>query len=155
MLATDRHFGREDTAMDASARRTPARTVPAAWIALLVKAGLGLWVAYALLTASAPHYRTYLASTVARRHASLGSALLMLALASIVLGVALVRLVPWARVGAFGVEGVGIVVAASRLASHPGSSLLSVALSLVVFGLLLAPGQATEFGRPPRSAAGA
>ena len=122
-------------------------TVVAAVVVLVVKAALGWWGAYALLTASPTEHRWYLGGTVTVRHTGLGLLLGALAVASIVVAVALVRRVWWARVGAFGLEGAGGLLALSRLVSHPGSSLLSLTLSLAVIGFLLTPSAAAPFNR--------
>lgn len=132
----------------------PSGTIVGASVVLLVKAGLGLWGAYALLTASPTHHRWYLGSTVTVRHAGLGLALGLLAVVSIVVAVALLRLVFWARLGAFVLEGVGALLAVSRLVSHPGSSLLSLALSFAVIGLLLVGSSARQFSARRHPAAG-
>jgi hypothetical protein len=136
-------------AVEVGTRRTPPGTVVGASVVLLVKAALGLWAAFALLTASRAHRRSFLGGTVRVRHAGLGSLLLVLAVVSVVFAVALLRLVRWSRVATFVLEGVGIVVALARLVSHPGSSLFSLALSVVIVGLLLLPASAAAFARTP------
>jgi hypothetical protein len=116
----------------------------------MVKAALGVWGAYALLSASRSHHRTFLGGTVRSRNLSLGLTLGVLAVASLVIAVALARLVPWARLGAFILEGVGSVLALARIVHRPASSLTSLALSAVIVGLLLVPRSARVFGGPPQ-----
>jgi hypothetical protein len=57
--------------------------------------------------------------------------------------------VPWSRVATFALEGAGVVVALARLVSHPGSSLLSLALSGVIVGLILLPTSSAALARRP------
>jgi hypothetical protein len=130
--------------------RVPS-SVFAASVVLVVKATLGVWGAYALLSASRLHHRSFLGGTVRARNVSLGLALGVLAVASLVVAVALVRALPSARLGAFILEGVGSVLALARIAHRPASSLTSLALSAVIVGLLLVPGSADVFARGSRA----
>jgi hypothetical protein len=114
-------------------------------ILLVLKAALGFWGAWALLTASRRQHRSFLGEAIHVRHASLGVALAVLAVASLVMAVALARLLPWSRVATFGLEAVGGVLALSRIGSRPASSATSLAFSVVIVGLLLLPTSAQAF----------
>ncbi len=127
-------------------------SVIAASAVLLIKAALGAWGAYALLSASRAHHRSFLGGTVRSRNTPLGIALALLAVASLVIAVALLRAVPWARVGAFILEALGSVLALARIVHRPASSLTSLALSAVIVGLLLMPASAEVFAAGPRLA---
>ena len=141
-------YGRQGTE-----RRLPA-TVTFAAVVLVVKAALGLWAAYALLTASRTHHLSFLGGTVTSRHAALGVLLLALAVASVGVAGALAQMRRRARMAAFGLEAVGVALAVARLGTHPGSSLVSLALSAVIIGSLLSASAGAAFGsgRSPRRA---
>jgi hypothetical protein len=126
--------------------------VAAASAVLLVKSALGLWGAYALLSASRAHHRSFLGGTIRTRNVSLGIALGALAVASLVVALELLRMAPWARLAAFVLEGVGSALALARVASRPASSLTSLAMSAVIVGLLLMPQSAAAFARSPKLA---
>jgi hypothetical protein len=113
-------------------------TFAAAGGLLAVKAVLGFWAAYALLTASKAHHRSFLGGTVSTKHTGLGLLLLLLAVASVVVAAGLLRAAPWGRTAAFALEGAGAVLAGSRLVAHPLSSTVSLALAAAIIGLLLA-----------------
>jgi hypothetical protein len=140
--------------MQVASRRSAPVAVLAASTVLVVKAGLGLWAAYALMSATPAHHRTFLGGVVRSRQTGLGWVLFVLAIASIVVGIALTRVVPWARVSAFALEGAGIVLAAARVASRPASSVLSLMLSAAVILSLLSPSAAAAFPGRRASSAG-
>ena len=119
--------------------------VVVATILRVLKAALGFWGAYALLTASPLHHRSFLGETISVRHGSLGMALAVLGVASAVIAIALLRLLRWARLATFGLEAVGTVLSLSRAGSRPTSSATTLALSVVIVGLLLLPVSAEAF----------
>ena len=125
--------------------RLPAGVTGAAGM-LVVKASLGIWGGYALASASRTHHRTFLGETISTPHRSLGWALAVLAGVSLVLAAALVRAAPWARLGVIILEATGAALALSRVASHPGSSAVSLALSFAVVALVLTPSSARALG---------
>src|SRR2546423_7104009 len=110
-------------------RRHPPASVVAAATVLAVKAALGLWAGVVLLTASPSHHRSFLGQVIRERHRSTGVLLLVLVAASAIVVFGLVRLRPWAWVAALALEGVGVVLALSRIGSRPGAAVLSLALS--------------------------
>ena len=140
--------------------RRPAGVTSAAGM-LVAKASLGIWGGHALASASSTHHRTFLGETISTPHRSLGWALVVLAAVSLVLAAALVRAAPWARLGVFILEATGAALALSRVASHPGSSAVSLALSFVIVALVLTPSSARALGpvfpepRPVRRATSA
>jgi hypothetical protein len=131
---------------DAVSRSRPATFVVSA-VVLAVKAGLGLWAAYALMTASRTHHRSFIGSAVTARHTGLGLLLLLLAAVSLVAVGALLSGRRWARASVFGIEGIGAALAISRIASRPASSLVSLGLSAVIVGLLLSRPAASPMSR--------
>jgi hypothetical protein len=131
---------------DAVSRSRPATFVVSA-VVLAVKAGLGLWAAYALMTASRTHHRSFIGAAVTTRHTGLGLLLLLLAAVSLAAAFGLVAAQPWARPSVFGIEALGAVLAMSRIASRPASSLLSLSLSSLIILLLLIRPVATPVSR--------
>jgi hypothetical protein len=128
------------------ATRRPTMVTVAA-VVLALKAALGVWASYALLSASRTHHRCFLGGTVTSRHTGLGVLMFVLAAASVVVVAALALMRQRARMAAFALEGVGIILALSRLGTRPGSSLVSLVLSAVIIGSLLSPSVSAAFGR--------
>jgi len=125
--------------------RLPASVAGAA-VLLAVKASLGLWAGYALVSASRAHHRSFLGETVTVPHRGLGWTLVALAAVSLAVAVALLRAAPWARIGVLGLEAVGAALALTRVASHTSSSVLSLALSVVIVTLVVVPSSAQALG---------
>jgi hypothetical protein len=125
--------------------RLPGAVVSAA-VLLAIKASLGIWGGYVLVSASRAHHRSFLGETISTAHRNLGWALVTLAAVSLVMAVALVRAAPWARLGVFALETVGAVLALSRLVSHPRSSVVSLALSAVIVALVVMRSSARALG---------
>jgi hypothetical protein len=128
----------------ATPTRRPTTVVGAAAV-LLVKAALGLWGAYALISASSHHYRRFLGGVIHSRHLFLGVLILVLAVLALVVATGLLAFRTWARIGAFVLEGVAVILALSRVGTRPGAAIVSLALSAVVIGLLLTPSAARTF----------
>ena len=123
--------------VDQGRRTSRPATVTVGAVALGVKAILGLWASYALLTASSAHHRSFLGATVTTRHTGLGVLLLVLAVASLIVVAGLALLHPMARVAALALEVLGIVLALARITSRPGPAVVSLAVSAVIIGSLL------------------
>lgn len=117
-----------------------AKVTAAAGI-LLVKAVLGLWGAFVLMTASASHEKSFLGETISRRRTGLGLLILLLALITLVIGVQLLRYRPWARPSAIALEVVAIVLALTRLPNAVGPALVSIILSIAVITLVASAGR--------------
>jgi hypothetical protein len=113
-------------------------TVASALLAL--KAVLGLWVAFALITASASNYRSFLGESITSRQTGLGLLVLALAVITLVVVAYLIRFRNWARWAAISLEAIGIVLALSRVGAATGPALIAIALSLAVITLLLSAG---------------
>jgi hypothetical protein len=113
-------------------------TVASALLAL--KAVLGLWAAFALITASASNYRSFLGESITSRQTGLGLLVLALAVITLVVVAYLIRFRNWARWAAISLEAVGIVLAITRIGRATGPALIAIALSLAVITLLLSAG---------------
>jgi hypothetical protein len=119
----------------------------AAVVLLAVKAALGLWAGLVVITASRTHHRRFLTAVVRERHTGVGVVLLVLVAATVIVLVGLATRRTWGWFGAFVLEGVGVVVALTRIGSRPGLALLSIVFSAAVVGLLLSPSARALFGR--------
>lgn len=108
-----------------------------ACLLLAVKAALGLWGAYALLTASPENPRSFLGETVATRNVGLGLVLLILAVLALGVVLALWQGKRWARPAAIGLELLAIALALSRIGSATGPAVLAILLGVVVIALLV------------------
>ena len=126
-----------------------AKTVPgavtAASVLLGIKAALGVLIGLALLAVSSRRHFTFAGQVIAHRRAGLGVLLLILAVVTVVVLVGLVRLSAAARIGAFVLEGVSVVLALTRIGSRPGLSILSIGISIVVVLLLLTGSSSRAF----------
>jgi len=126
-----------------------AKTVPgavtAASVLLGIKAALGVLIGLALLAVSSRRHFTFAGQVIAHRRAGLGVLLLILAVVTVVVLVGLVRLSAAARIGAFVLEGVSVVLALTRIGSRPGLSILSIGISIVVVVLLLTGSSSRAF----------
>jgi hypothetical protein len=107
---------------------------------LLLKAALGLWAAFALLTASASDEKNFLGETISKKRSGLGLLILVLALATAFVAVQLLRYRPWARPSAVVLEVLGIILAVTRITSATGAALVSIVLSIAVITLVLSAG---------------
>jgi hypothetical protein len=113
-------------------------TVASALLAL--KAVLGLWAAFALITASASNHRSFLGENITSRQTGLGLLVLALAVITLVVVAYLIRFRNWARWAAISLEAIGIALALSRVGAATGPALIAIALSLAVITLLLSAG---------------
>lgn len=120
--------------------------VTAAAAILLVKAVLGLWGAFVLMTASASHEKNFLGETVSKRRTGLGLVILLLALITLVVAVQLLRYRPWARPSAIALEVVAIILAITRVPNAVGPALVSIVLSVAVITLVASAGR-SRFAR--------
>jgi hypothetical protein len=107
---------------------------------LALKVVLGLWAAFALLTASADDPQSFFGETITTRQTGLGLFVGALALVTLFVITYLVRFRRWARLAAIAIEVVAIVLAGSRLGSATVPALVSIILSLAVITLLMAAG---------------
>jgi hypothetical protein len=121
------------------------KSILAARAVLTVKAVLGLWAAYALLTASRAHHRTFLGATIKSRHSGTGDILLVLAVVTVVAVLALARPRRWARTMTLILEGASVTAALSVIRSRTAPALVALALSVVVVGLLVSPASDAAF----------
>lgn len=128
-------------------RKTVPGALTAAAVLLGVKAALGILLGLALVAASERRHLTFVGQTLAHRRAGLGLLLLILAALTIVVVVGLLRLSGAARIGAFVLEGLSIVLALTRVGSRPGLAVVSVAISAAVI-VLLVTGSASRAFRP-------
>ncbi|MGH2729325.1 MAG: hypothetical protein ACRDJI_01815 [Actinomycetota bacterium] len=108
---------------------------------LLLKAALGLWGGFVLMTTSASDEKSFLGETITKRRTGLGLLILLLAAITVVVAVQLVRYKPWARPTAVALEVLGIILAATRLGSVLGAALVSIVLSVAVITLVLSAGE--------------
>jgi hypothetical protein len=114
--------------------------VTAASAILLLKAALGLWAGFALLTASASHEKSFLGETITKKRTGLGLLILLLAVVTVVVAVQLLRYRPWARPSAVGLEVLGIILAVTRIGNAPAPALMAIVLSVTVITLVLSAG---------------
>jgi hypothetical protein len=117
--------------------RTIPGSVTAASVLLGIKAALGILLGLALLAVSSRRHFSLAGQVIAHRRGGLGLLLLVLAVLTIAVVVGLLRLSVYARVGAFVLEGVSIVLSLTRIAHRPGLAILSIGISVVVIVLLL------------------
>lgn len=120
-----------------SSKQSPPGTVIAAAILMGVKVVLGLWVTAILFSATRLHHRRFLGAVVRRHHPGLGLVLLLFVVLTIVVLIGLVTLLAWARIAAFVLEGITIVLALIGIAKRPELAVFSIVFSLVVIGLLV------------------
>lgn len=116
----------------------------AAAVLLAIKAVLGIWAAFALLTATRSDHKTFLGESIESRRTGLGLLVVALVIVTALVAFQLVRLRPWARLGAFVLEGAAIALAITRIGSAPGPAIISLLFSIAVIGLVLAAGGAPE-----------
>jgi hypothetical protein len=107
---------------------------------LALKVVLGLWAAFALLTASADDPQNFFGETIDTRQTGLGLFVGALALVTLFVISYLVRFRRWARWAGIVIEVVAIVLAGSRLGSATVPALVSIVLSLAVITLLMSAG---------------
>ena len=113
------------------------KTITAVAVLLGVKAALGLWLTAVLFSASAVHHRRFLGEMITARHARLGVVILVFCLATIAMLVGLLTLQAWARIGVLVLEAASVILALTRIGSHPGSAVVSLAFSAVIVSLVL------------------
>jgi len=130
----------------AEARSVPA-PVTAASVLLGIKAALGALIGLALLAVSSRRHFSFAGQVIVHRRAGTGLLLLILAVITVVVLVGLLRLSSAARVGAFVLEGVSVVLALTRIGTRPGLAIVSIAISAIVVVLLLT-GSASRAFRP-------
>ena len=111
---------------------------------LALKVVLGLWAAFALLTASADDPQTFFGETINSRQTGLGLFVGALALVTLIVITYLVQFRRWARWAAIAIEAVATVLAGSRLGSATVPALVSIVLSLAVITLLMSAGGRRE-----------
>jgi hypothetical protein len=116
-------------------------------VLLGIKAALGALIGVSLLAVSSRRHFTFAGQAIAQRRTGLGVLLLILAVITIVVLVGLLRLSAGARVGAFVLEGVSVVLALTRIGHRPGLAILSVGISVVVVVLLLGGSSSRAFQR--------
>ncbi|MBV8296461.1 MAG: hypothetical protein JO085_06470 [Acidimicrobiia bacterium] len=116
---------------------------------LVLKAALGFWLALVLFAASRAHPRSFLGAAIHRRVRGYGVVILLLAIASLVIAVELFRLRPWARTGAFVLEGISIAAALTRISARPGQVVVSLAFSAAVILLLLTSSASSALEKVP------
>jgi hypothetical protein len=138
----------------AGSRPAPPSTVLAAGVLLIIKAALGLWLGLVLIAASRTRHRRFLGAVIRHRAAAFGVLILVLTALTLVVGIELLRVRPWARTGAFVLEGISIVSALTRIGRRPGQVILSLAFSLVVILLLLTSDAAASFRASPITPSG-
>ena len=116
---------------------------------LVLKAALGVWLALVLFAASRAHPRSFLGAAIHRRVRGYGVLILLVAIVSLVIALELFRLRPWARTGAFVLEGISIAAALTRIGARPGQVVVSLAFSAAVILLLLTSSASSALERVP------
>lgn len=118
--------------------------VTAASAILLLKAALGVWAGFALLTASKRDHKDFLGETITTRRTGLGILVLILVVITVFVVWQLTRRKPWARLAAIVLETGAIVLALTRITKATGPALVSIVFSIAVITLLLSAGR-TEY----------
>jgi len=126
--------------------------VTAAAVITAIQGGLGLLLGLVLLGRGRRIRRLGIGLTGARLRGA-GLVLLLAGVALIIVCVGLARLRPWARIGAFVLEGLSVVSNVFRLGgARPGAALVGIVVSAAVIVVLLTGSAGRAFaapGRPP------
>jgi hypothetical protein len=110
--------------------------IAVAAVVLALKAVLGLWAAWALVTASTDNQRSFLGADIDGRQIGLGTLVLGLAFVTLVVIFNLMRFRRWARWAAIVLESFAVVLALTLVGRAAGPALVAVVLSLAVITLL-------------------
>jgi len=120
--------------------------VVAATVVTAIQGGLAVLLGLVLIGRGRRIRRLDIGVTGARLRGA-GVVLLLAGVALIVIAVGLARLRPWARIGAFVLEGLGIATNVVRLGgARPGAAVVGIVISVGVIALLLTPSVGGAFG---------